>query len=440
MQKNCLAVLRKKTYMKIRTRFLLFLLPTLIGSITLISILFAYNWQKETVESFKARLKSAIITSSLFIEKNKNFDVQFEGLELEKELNIQNLNFLPLNSEKVKELPKTLHITPIYTKEKQKVMTGYKPIYDKESSLQGFISADINVNAIDQKFQESLYWILVVSSFTLVILISSLFMIANKISRPIQKLNSSALALAAGTYGESIETDGPKEVVELSNTLNIMSECLLENINRLKENALLRERMYGEYECSRLLQHLMLQKTIESSKSEKFTMRAMSFFSDNPTGLLLDFPKSLMKNEVQIRLSEAKEDGLEAMYELLTELKSRKRKNPSHFLILNHEKESLKNMGKNPVYLFSQKTKKVSELSQEMDVQSGDFCFLMNHGLFEFTKGSKNILKILQKVLNVFEAEGIDTVSRMLQKEISFLTKRKNIKADLHLICMQLVI
>ena len=63
-----------------------------------------------------------------------------------------------------------------------------------------------------------------------------------------------------------------------------MSECLLENINRLTDNSLLRERMYGEYECSMLLQHMMLQKNIDDCSSDAVAVTSITFFSESPRG------------------------------------------------------------------------------------------------------------------------------------------------------------
>ena len=54
--------------MKIRTRLLLFLLPTLVGSIALVSTLLAYNWYGEILDGFKTRLKSAVVATAALID------------------------------------------------------------------------------------------------------------------------------------------------------------------------------------------------------------------------------------------------------------------------------------------------------------------------------------------------------------------------------------
>lgn len=328
--------------MKIRTRFLLFLLPTFIGSIALVSSLLAYNW------------------------------------------------------------------------------------YASLEHLKKFIAADVNIEA---QFRESLLLIFLSASFTILVVVATLFMIANKISKPIQKLNHSALALAAGHYGESIASKGPKEIAELAGTLNIMSECLLENINRLKENAILRERMYGKYECAMLLQHLMLQKKIDDCKSDAIAVKPITFFSENPRGILLDFPKP-QPDQFLIQLTEAEEEGFDGMYQLLTGSKT------DTCTIALNLKESTLSTKSNPL-IWSLGKKRFLDFSNTIQVQSGDLFFLFNQGMLRFYKNRKNIEDLLTKVLKVFATEGLETISTMLQKEISFLVKRKDPQEDVHLLCFQ---
>ena len=220
--------------MKIRTRLLLFLLPTLVGSIALVSTLLAYNWYREILDGFKTRLKSAVVATAALIDPDEieehrlSLNFLSEALRpIKKDLAISDLYFLPVNSPRLASISKDLHLTPIYeSPQGEKLMTGYAPIYDRFGHLMGLMAADINVNLINEKFRESLFLIILSAGLTILIMIATLFMIANKISRPVQKLNNSALAIAAGQYGESIAADGPREIAELANTLNTMSECL----------------------------------------------------------------------------------------------------------------------------------------------------------------------------------------------------------------------
>lgn len=417
--------------MKIRTRLLLFLMPTLISSIAFVSALLAMNWHKEIVEGFCARLKSAVITTS-------QIRPTLEQLEkIRQELEVSALYFVPIHSSEIETIPKHTHITPIYISKKgEKVMTGYAPVFDANGYVMGLMAADINVQLINQKFQESLFLIILSAGFTILIVVATLFVIANKISRPVQKLNNSALAIAAGQYGESVRVSGPKEIAELANTLNTMSECLHENINRLKENALLRERMYGEYECAMLLQHMMLQKNIDDCRSDAAAVKSITFFSESPRGLLLDFPKS---EHFQIHMAEAEEEGFEGMYQLLTHYKLSKEPLDTH-TTLHLEGNTLRCKGPQlPLFWSLDQGQFLEPENHCLRVDSGDYLFLFNQGLLRFYKGHKQLSELLSKVLKVFASEGLETTASMLQKELAFATKRKALQEDIHLICLQIL-
>ncbi len=425
--------------MKIRTRMLLFLLPTLVLSIALISTLLAINWYKEIVEGFRTRLKSAVVATAL------SGGTSSEGREqLRDQLQVTALYFVPIHSPEIETISKKIHITPIYkSKEGTKVMTGYAPIFDPNGYLMGLMAADINVSLIDKKFQESLLLILLFAGLTIAIVVVTLIPLANKISKPVQRLNNSALAIAAGQYGESIQVSGPKEIVELANTLNTMSECLHENINRLKENSLLRERMYGEYECAMLLQHMMLQKNIDDCRSDTIAAKSITFFSESPKGLLLDFPKTESPTLFQIQMIEAEEEGFEGMYQLLTQYKLFKNKEFPFIgtsLSFDQTTSTLQIKGPHTPFCWSLDEKKFLEPTQGvLKVDSGDYLFLFNQGLSNLYKGPKELSELLSKVLKVFASEGLETTTAMLQKELSFATKRISLKEDIHLLCFQIL-
>lgn len=286
----------------------------------------------------------------------------------------------------------------------------------------------------------SLFLIILSSLLTIVLMVSTLFLIAHKISRPIQQLNNSALAIAAGQYGESAEPSGPKEIAELANTLNTMSECLLENINRLKENSLLRERMYGEYECSMLFQHLMLQKNIDDCRSDAVAVKSITHFSDNPRGLLLDFPKTETKDQFQVRLAEAKDTGFEGMYELLAQYKHSRDIENYTSVLFDKLTSTLSYEGPHHPLFWSLDNKCFIEAKEgKVEIECGDFFFLFNEGIDLFFKEGKAFQNLLAKVLKVFAQDGLETTAKMLQKEITFASKRKDPSDDLHLLCFQIL-
>lgn len=421
--------------MKIRTRLLLFLLPTLVSSIALVSALLAINWYKEIVEGFRTRLKSAVVSTAAIHPSEQQLD------QIRDQLQVNRLYFVPVQSPDIETIPKKLHITPIYTgKDGTKVITGYAPMFDPNGYVMGLMAADIHVSLIDKKFHESLFLILFCAGFTILIVVITLFLIANKISRPVQKLNNSALAIAAGHYGESVQVSGPKEIAELANTLNTMSECLHENINRLKENSLVRERMYGEYECAMLLQHMMLQKNIDECRSDAVAVKSITLFSESPKGFLLDFPKLENPDLFQIHLAEAEEEGFEGMYQLLTQYKQGTLSEAHISLLFDRTPSTLQVKGPNLPFFWSLDDKKFLEPVQgRLKVESGDYIFFFNQGLTRFLKGENGIAELLAKVLKVFASDGLETTASMLQKELAFATKRIHLKEDIHLLCFQIL-
>ena len=301
------------------------------------------------------------------------------------------------------------------------------------------LAYSMKTQLIDEKFRESLFLIVLSAGLTILIMIVALFVIANKISKPIQKLNNAALSLAAGRYGEAIVSQGPKEIVELATTLNIMSECLLENINRLKENALLRERMYGEYECAMMLQHLMLQKNIEGCRSDAVAIKALTFFSETPRGLLLHFPKPVDERLFHIHLAEAGKEGFAGMYQLLTKHETRKESAKTQ-IVLDRAASTILAKGPLPFFLWSLQNKQfLAASSSPVAVESGDFFFLCNQGLSHLCQNPQKIAHILSKVLKVFAQDGLDTSAAMIHKELSFMTKRKDFTEDVHLLCFQIL-
>jgi HAMP domain-containing protein len=426
--------------MKIRTRLLLFLLPTLIGGIALVSTLLAYSWYGEIEEGFKTRLKSAVVSTAALIGDDDFFPD--EDLDrIRERLKLSHLYVAPVNAVSL-PIAKEAHITSIYQSPNGdgKLMTGYAPIFDSHGKIVSLMAADLNVNLIDKKFQESLFLILLCAGATILIMVATLFFIADKISHPVQKLNNSALAIAAGQYGESIQVQGPKEIAELANTLNTMSECLLENINRLKDNSLLRERMYGEYECALLLQHMMLQKNIDDCRSDAVAVKSINFFSESPRGLLLDFPKIENPDQFQIHLAEASEEGFEGMYKLLTQYKLSKQSQTHTSVLFDRSASLIQMKGPHlPLFWSLDDRRFLDPLEGSLKVDTGDFFFLFNQGLLRFYKNPQKISDLLSKVLKIFAADGLETTAAMLQKEISFATKRKELEEDIHLLCFQIL-
>jgi len=306
--------------------------------------------------------------------------------------------------------------------------------------LTGLMQIELTPHLIDAKFRECLTLIFGSAALSILGIVVLVYWIAGRISCPVQKLNNSALAIAAGQYGESIAPQGPKEIAELANTLNTMSECLHENINRLKENSLLRERMYGEYECSMLLQHLMLQKNIDDCRSDAIAVKPITAFSENPKGLLLDFPKGEERHLFHIHLGEAETEGLEGMYQLLMRYKYARENRTRTLLTLDRSQSILQWDGPQAPLAWSlAEGRWIEGDGAGMKVESGDFFFLFNQGFTSFYRDAQKINDLLSKVLRLFAQDGLETTVSMLQKEIGFALRRKDLEDDIHLLCFQIL-
>ncbi len=308
-------------------------------------------------------------------------------------------------------------------------------------ALISFIAAYQLIDHLQGKeLKKCLYLVFGSASFLLMLMIGVLFWIAHRLSRPVQKLNNSALAIAAGQYGQSIKIKGPKEIAELANTLNTMSECLHENINRLKENSILREKTYGEYECSMMLAHMMLQKNIDACRSDAIHVKPISAFSENPRGLLLDFPKNESPHLFHIHMAEAESAGFEGMYDLLIRYKYAKKTKARTFITLDLNQSTLHWEGPQTPLLWSLKESKwMDPNGKTFSIEPGDFFFLFNQGLFNFYRSPNQISHLLSRVLKVFAQDGLETTSAMLQKEIGFAIRRKDLEDDIHLLSFQVL-
>jgi hypothetical protein len=72
-------------------------------------------------------------------------------------------------------------------------------------------------------------------------------------------------------------------------------------------------------------------------------------------------------------------------------------------------------------------------------METGDFFFLFNQGLLKFYRTREQIGQLITKVLKVFASDGLETTALMLQKEIAYAVKRKDLEEDIHLLCFQVL-
>jgi HAMP domain-containing protein len=416
--------------MKIRTRLFLFFLPPLVATNIALGAFLTYWSYKEAFDNHVRRVQASL--------QNIAREYPLSSLPEAKMKQIENrhkdLSFLSVTSSLPKDMTDRIG-TDFWTVQKESSLITVLKIGDDPQLYLVANSSLVPLQIMLQKY--------VILALSLVILMITgscflLFILANKIANPVKKLTKCALAIAAGDYGNKVDVKGPKEISDLSNTLNTLSECLLENINHLKENALYKEKMYGEHESALLFQHKMLNKVIESCSSDLVAMQSISFFSHTPQGVLLEFPKSEL---FTLQLTEAKKAGFEGMYELLTHHKLAKSKKPNYPFIslsLDTEKALCKiNRSHTPKPIFwSRSSKQLQSIDKDIPFAMGDFIFVYNQGLYHYCP---LLDQVIHNICKIFSEEGIEAITHALRKELRFRLNRKESDQDLHLICLQIL-
>lgn len=288
--------------------------------------------------------------------------------------------------------------------------------------------------------------LLIGSCITLLLVIGTVFIMADRISKPVRQLNQAALEIAAGDYEANIQVNGPKEIMELAHTLNTMSECLVEHMSRLKESSLIRERMYGEYECALLLQHYMLQKVIENFNDSHLSLRLISPpFSPLQKGLFLRIQRP-SHSDLTFTLFEAKENGFPGLFHLNQNAHLNKEDlkdkvfiqcqfiDQYHLLRYHHHTLF-------PPLIWSINTQKfIKSDSGEIPLQNRDMIFIYNSSLIEYFETEESIEKWFAKVLRHFGADGLDTIQIMLTHELTFLAKKEHAKHNFKILGLQIKI
>lgn len=285
--------------------------------------------------------------------------------------------------------------------------------------------------------------LLIGSCIILLLVIGIVFIIADRISNPVRRLNRAALQIAAGDYEANIQVEGPKEIKELANTLNTMSQCLVEYISRLKESSLVRERMYGEYECSVLLQHYMLQKVVEDFSNPNLLIRLISVpQSPLQRGLFLKFDQP-DDCDLMLTLLESQETGFAGLFQLnqIAYLHKDEFKNIGYiecqfidqYHLLRYDTDTLF-----PPLAWSVKNQFfIKNQTGEIVVENLDMIFLYNSSVIDHFKTKEAIEEWFARVLRHFGEDGLDTIQLMLTNELTFLAKKQHVKHNFKIIGFQ---
>lgn len=291
-------------------------------------------------------------------------------------------------------------------------------------------------DVIANKVSNAIIVIVTSAGATILLVIISTLLIANKISTPVRRLKDSALAIAAGNYEENIPCEGPREVAELANTLNTMSECLCETITRLRESSTARERMYGEYECSLLLQHHMFQKVIDDYKNDRLVIQLLKNAGAAASqGTLLAIDDA--EGGVSFSLKEAPEKGFHGIYQLLKDSAAAGYDGPQLSLKISdgYKKLSCHAEGLPQPLLWCAKDLTLTTCGEKTEpLHNGDLAILFNKGLEKQFETPEALTSWFSKVLRHFAPDGIEIAIAMIANELSFLTKKQHTDQDIYII------
>lgn len=322
-------------------------------------------------------------------------------------------------------------ITPIYysLSSQERFMTGYAPILNNQGQVLALIGADVNLYLYDKNLGRALAVIVLSSLFTILLAGFAVVFVANKITKPVHELKNAALVLASGEYDEKITVKGPTEIVELSNTLNTMRECLIEHISRLTEYNISQGKVYGEYECGELLQYYLFHKVIEDFSHPRLHIKEIQLPSSaSYYGLKLSFnPK--------MTFEEADEEGFMGIFKMLTQNSTTKKME----IAFDFEKQTLtaSTPFTTPLLWSQQLQRLVSQ--EEMSWQKGDFLFVYNSGLARQFPHPQQLHDWFTKVLKHFARDGFELTTRMLLSELNFVAKKHFHHEDIHILALQFI-
>lgn len=330
-------------------------------------------------------------------------------------------------------------VTPIYRAKAldQDFITGYAPIINSKDQTVALVGADVNMDLLHRLVQSAILVLIGSTIVTIALVASALFFIAHRITQPVNQLKDAALALAAGDYDEKITVQGPKEIAELSNAFNTMRECLLDHINRLRDNSLTREHLYGEQECAGLLQSRMVDGVMEKFHDPRLTLKHVKFSmktADQAMGLTID----PIEHGVKISLFESIEEGFDGVWALLhgaEEVAGRS------FTEINFQNKTIRASCLEmpaPLLWSTRQERFLSETTASHPFESGDYLFMFSQELSMTFHKRPSSYDWITKVMKQFSKESIELLSAMLTSEIHFWMKKQHIPYQMHIICIRL--
>jgi len=140
---------------------------------------------------------------------------------------------------------------------------AYAGIKNKEGKVVAVAGTDIDITIIKAKTHKALIYSITIGLIALVLTVLASYYIAIKIIKPIEKLKTSALKIAAGKYDEKVLIESPRELSTLSNEFNYMSDQLTNKIKNFKSYSIeVKNRKLSQILCTKL-ENLNASKSLE---------------------------------------------------------------------------------------------------------------------------------------------------------------------------------
>lgn len=327
-------------------------------------------------------------------------------------------------------------LSSIYQSKKtnEPLMTAYAPILSRDNNVIALVGADVNMELLNRTINQEVLWLALSTLGALLFITASVAFIANKIAKPVEQLKNAALSIAAGDYDEKINVSGPKEIADLANSFNTMSECLLDHNLRQKEQSFLREKYFGEQECALLLQNRMLDGVIEKFLDPRLQIRHVTGSS---TGISQGLKLSLNSKKEQFifQLLESDIEGFEGIYELL----EGSRIAPNSLKInlnLTTRNLNIENHNMPDPLLWSLKLNRFVT-DPITSYEKGDYLLITNQAIRSLFPNRQALRDYLSKVFRQFAKDHQDLLSVMLASEINFWLKKQNANDSIHLLLIR---
>ncbi|MFV0340830.1 MAG: HAMP domain-containing protein, partial [Parachlamydiaceae bacterium] len=310
-------------------------------------------------------------------------------------------------------------------------MSGYAPLFNSKRQVYALVGSNLNLDIFNHMIHRAVLLIVGASIVSLILVGSVVYLITNKISEPVQKLKEAALSLAAGEYEEKISVSGPKEIVDLANTYNTMRECLLENINRLRDISYSREVLFGEQECALLLQHRMLDVVIEQFHDPRLAIKHIASSSSTlgyGAKLLIDQGK----DHINLTFQQSHEEGFEGIYHLLSGENGNFSQADLDFNFSEKQLDVRTQSMPLPIFWSLQQMRFLPD-GDKHSFASGDLVLLYNQELEDAFPSRAAIKEWLNRVFRQFGKDPMALMATMLGSELNFWQKKQPTTRNVHL-------